>query len=166
MQIKREIFASLIKEKRAEKKLSLRELDKISGVSFSTIARLESGNITPTLDSATRLAKALGFGLDDVNTPLLNIEPGLDQISFLSKVPFKHQHINAGRRKNISKMAIPYEWAIVTNGVLLIVTGQDAKKKIEPGTRLNCSILRRDTVWVMAMTDADIFWIGQATPLA
>lgn len=51
---------------RNELNLSLRELAKKSGVSWTHIAKIESGERTPTVPVAYALCKALGKGIYEV----------------------------------------------------------------------------------------------------
>ena len=166
MQTANEGFANLVKSRRRQRKLSLRDLEKLSGVSYRTIARLESAEFTPTLDNAERLAIALDFTLDDViassQKPAAPPIENLGQLTFLTQVTFKLQHINSGRRKNLAKTSLAYQHVVLTSGVLLLKIGAAPRQKITAGTRLNCSVLRDQTTWALAMTDADLFWIGRA----
>lgn len=52
-----------IKKKRLKKKLSIRELEELSGVSRTTISRLENGKIPKSLLELEALANALGVNI-------------------------------------------------------------------------------------------------------
>lgn len=52
----------ILKERRMAKKLPLRQLEEISGVSRSYISRLEIGERFPSAHALRSLAKPLGFG--------------------------------------------------------------------------------------------------------
>jgi len=42
-------------------------LSKLDDVTYNTIIKIESGaNINPTIDTMTKIAKALGVGVDDL----------------------------------------------------------------------------------------------------
>ena len=56
------VFGRRVKELRAMQGLNLRQLEDLSGVSYSQICRIEQGDGT-TLRSALRIAGALGAGL-------------------------------------------------------------------------------------------------------
>lgn len=66
-------LGTLIKEYREKTGLSLRDLGKITGLSYSYIAQLEKGvdprtgkNIVPTINTLQRLAKGLNMGLEEL----------------------------------------------------------------------------------------------------
>lgn len=56
----------LIFETRANKRITLEKLAEISGISKSTIQRIETGAVSPTLDHLDKLAKALGVKVTDL----------------------------------------------------------------------------------------------------
>lgn len=53
-------------EIRESRNLTMRELSKMSGVSKSTISRIESGEVIPTQTVMCKLCKALKLSLNDV----------------------------------------------------------------------------------------------------
>ncbi|MCB0279417.1 MAG: helix-turn-helix transcriptional regulator [Calditrichaeota bacterium] len=55
----KEAFGNLLREMRIERNLSQNKLSELSGLSRTFIARLESGQRCPTIDSVFLLAKAL-----------------------------------------------------------------------------------------------------------
>lgn len=56
-----------IREKRITKKLSLRDLEKISGVSYITIKNIEDGTIkNPSFEKVVKIAKSLDISLDEL----------------------------------------------------------------------------------------------------
>jgi transcriptional regulator with XRE-family HTH domain len=56
-----------IKKLRKLHKLSQEELAKKSGITYSTLIKLESGaNKNPTIGTVQKLASAFGVGLDDL----------------------------------------------------------------------------------------------------
>ena len=56
-------FAELLKQERMKNKISLRKLARLSGVSFSSIAKYESGEMEPTLRAAHTVFSALGTSI-------------------------------------------------------------------------------------------------------
>lgn len=56
-------LGKLIKEKRAGKKLTLEQLEKLTGIGFSYLIRLEKGRTNPTVKTLEKLALALGLEL-------------------------------------------------------------------------------------------------------
>lgn len=52
-------FGGFIAKKRKAKGLTQRALGELSGVSFSNIAKIEAGKISPSVNVAERLCKAL-----------------------------------------------------------------------------------------------------------
>ena len=56
-----------IKKIRQEKGISQDRLSKLADLSLNTVVRLESGvNKNPTIETLTRIAKALNVGVDDL----------------------------------------------------------------------------------------------------
>ncbi len=53
-----------IKKLRTAKKLSIRKLDKLSGVHFVTLTRIEAGTQDPRLSTLRRLAEALHVSIE------------------------------------------------------------------------------------------------------
>ena len=51
---------------RQERNLSLRELEKISGISRTQLNRIENGQSDPTLKTMCRIAKALNMKIEEV----------------------------------------------------------------------------------------------------
>ena len=56
-----------IKKLRKQKGLSQDRLSKLADISYNTVIKLESGNITnPSIDTLQKLARALSVGVDDL----------------------------------------------------------------------------------------------------
>jgi len=56
-----------IKRLRKEQNLSQDRLSKLADLSLNTVVTVESGaNENPTIDTLTKIAKALGVGVDDL----------------------------------------------------------------------------------------------------
>jgi transcriptional regulator with XRE-family HTH domain len=56
-----------IKRLRKQRGLSQDKLSKLANISHNTIIKIESGAIqSPTMDTASKIAKALGVSLDDL----------------------------------------------------------------------------------------------------
>lgn len=55
-----------VREIRQERNLSLDDLARLSGVSKSTISRIEIGESEPTQSVMCKICKALNLGLDEV----------------------------------------------------------------------------------------------------
>lgn len=157
-----EEFTFLVKSRRQERKLSLRALGQISGVSYSTIGRIERADFVPTLETARKLAGALGFSLDELGA--LCEAAGSNDITekmiFVEHVNVKVQHIKYRRRKNISKIVLKYQYVFIASGILKIITGYAPGYKFRAGARLSCSFLRSRNCWVLAMTDVDLIWFS------
>ncbi len=60
-----ELMSALV-EARKEKGISQRELEELSGVAQSAIARMEKGNVNPTLDTLVKILTPLGKKLSIV----------------------------------------------------------------------------------------------------
>ncbi len=56
----------LLSEIRRGRLITLKALEKSSGISKSTIQRIETGDISPTMDKMEKLAKAMGVRITDL----------------------------------------------------------------------------------------------------
>ena len=52
-------FGAALRAARQKRNMSLRDLERASGVQYANISRMESGAVTPRLDTAARLAAAV-----------------------------------------------------------------------------------------------------------
>jgi len=60
-------ISSNIKKLRTEKGYSLEKVARLADVSLNTVMRVESGvNKNPTIETLTKIAKALSVGVDDL----------------------------------------------------------------------------------------------------
>lgn len=60
-------IANNLKKIRAEKSYSLEKVARLAELSLNTIAKIEGGvNKNPTIDTLSKLAKALDVGVDDL----------------------------------------------------------------------------------------------------
>ncbi len=67
MSMKKTTIAKNIKKLRKQRGLSQDKLSKLANISHNTIIKIESGAIqSPTMDTASKIAKALGVSLDDL----------------------------------------------------------------------------------------------------
>lgn len=67
-----ETLASKIKKARKDKDLTQEELAIKAGVTYTTLSKIESGQVTnPTINTLKKIALVLNFSLDDLllNTP-------------------------------------------------------------------------------------------------
>ena len=61
------IIGKNIRKLRKQKGLSQDRLSKLADISYNTVIKLESGNITnPSIDTLQKLARALNVGVDDL----------------------------------------------------------------------------------------------------
>ncbi len=68
---KKSTIAKNIKKLRKQRGLSQDKLSKLADISHNTIIKIESGAIqSPTIDTAQKIAKALGVSLDDLIHPV------------------------------------------------------------------------------------------------
>ena len=56
----------MLKEIRTKRKITLRQLEAASGISISTLSRIEKGQVSPTLFELDRVAVALDLSLWDL----------------------------------------------------------------------------------------------------
>jgi transcriptional regulator with XRE-family HTH domain len=132
---------------RRERETTLAELSKATGISVSTLSRLESGARKPTLEQLLPLARAHGVTLDELvdapptGDPRVNLRPvshggmtmlplsrragGIQAYKLIIKDP-------ANRRQPTPKTHEGYEWLYVLNGRLRVILG-DHDLVLEPG---------------------------------
>lgn len=53
----------LLKEVRTQRKITLRQLETLSGISIATLCRIEKGQVSPTIFELDRIAVALDVNL-------------------------------------------------------------------------------------------------------
>ncbi len=64
---KKSTIANNIKKYRTKLGVSQDRLSKIADITYNTIIKIESGgNQNPTIDTLSKIAKALGVGVDDL----------------------------------------------------------------------------------------------------
>jgi transcriptional regulator with XRE-family HTH domain len=67
MSTEKTTIAKNIRKLRRQQGLSQDKLSKLADISHNTIIKIESGAIqSPTMDTASKIAKALGVSLDDL----------------------------------------------------------------------------------------------------
>jgi transcriptional regulator with XRE-family HTH domain len=72
---------TLVAEARRAAGLSLRELARLAGVSFTTISRIEAGEMDPTLGTLDRILKAAGRKLEFTTEPSPEPRPALSDLA-------------------------------------------------------------------------------------
>jgi transcriptional regulator with XRE-family HTH domain len=122
---------------REQRETTLLELSRASGVSVSTLSRLESGGRKPTLELLLRLARAHDMPLDELlterptNDPRVQLEPirrdGLTMLPLTRRsggVQAYKMVIAPGQRRPKLQMHEGYEWMYVLNGQLRLLLGE------------------------------------------
>lgn len=67
MSTEKSTISKNIRKLRKQRGLSQDKLSKLANISHNTIIKIESGAIqSPTMDTASKIAKALGVSLDDL----------------------------------------------------------------------------------------------------
>ncbi len=69
-------IAKIIKEQRKSIPLSLNQLSRLSGVSVAHLGRIEQGERQPSPKTLQKIAKPLGFDLDELLTMAGFLSPG------------------------------------------------------------------------------------------
>jgi transcriptional regulator with XRE-family HTH domain len=163
------IFAQKVYQRRKEMRLSLREIARITGIAASTISRLENGRLSPTLDIATKLAKALNLELpatlasipSDSGLPGDNKTPDTPtQVVTYRKLG--HTVLRGGRRRDLSRIAASngYEMAILLRGYFQLRTNYGFRENLKPGATLSGKLLAKQTYFGVAAEEAELLWIG------
>lgn len=124
---------------RKERETTLKDLAKQTGISVSTLSRLESGERRPTLELLLPVARAYGVTLDELvdapptGDPRIHLRPvkahGMTMLP-LTRRPGGIQAYKLvlpgakGRREPELQTHEGYEWLYVLNGRLRLVLGQ------------------------------------------
>jgi transcriptional regulator with XRE-family HTH domain len=124
---------------RLEKEMTLADLASTTGISVSTLSRLESGGRRPTLELLLPIARAHGIALDDLVDVATPTDPRVRQRAVsrdgMTMVPLSRRAgglqaykltIPAGRRRRDPepKTHEGYEWLYVLDGRLRMVLGE------------------------------------------
>ncbi|GAA0262114.1 XRE family transcriptional regulator [Actinomadura nitritigenes] len=124
---------------RNEREITLTDLSAATGVSVSTLSRLESGTRRPTLELLFPLAKAYGVTLDELvdapptGDPRIHLRPvvrnGMTMLPLTRRAGGIQAYklvIPAGseRREPTPQTHEGYEWLYVLNGRLRVVLGE------------------------------------------
>ncbi|MFF2847006.1 helix-turn-helix domain-containing protein [Streptomyces sp. NPDC058001] len=124
---------------RKQRDTTLADLSEATGISVSTLSRLESGSRRPNLDLLLPLAKAYGVTLDELvgapptGDPRIHLRPvtyhGMTMVPLTRRAGGIQAYklvIPAGsrRREPDPKTHEGYEWLYVLNGRLRIVLGE------------------------------------------
>ncbi|WP_369052393.1 helix-turn-helix domain-containing protein [Kineococcus terrestris] len=133
-----------LREVRRRRGRTLREVSAATGISVSTLSRLESGGRRPTLELVLRLARAHDVSVDDLvgapptGDPRVNLRPVTRPGWGQTVIPLTrraggmqaYKHVLPGRRAGTSE-PVPegkthegYEWLYVLDGRLRVVLGE------------------------------------------
>jgi transcriptional regulator with XRE-family HTH domain len=155
-------------------KLSLREIARITGISASTISRIENGQFSPTLDNAIKLATALNIvfpcpdkpaDLVTCTAPRSNVpapQPVGPSTNAVSYSRIEITIVKAGIRRNLSKIASrgSYEKAVLLRGTIQLRANNGFREKLTPGATINCEIIAKHTFFAIAAEEAELLWVG------
>ncbi|TDC50664.1 XRE family transcriptional regulator [Micromonospora sp. KC207] len=124
---------------RRQRETTLAELSAATGISVSTLSRLESGTRRPTLEQLLPLARAHGVTLDDLvgapptGDPRIHLRPVTRHGMIMLPLTRRAGGIQAyklvipagsGRREPDPQTHEGYEWLYVLNGRLRMVLGE------------------------------------------
>ncbi|MGA4684471.1 helix-turn-helix domain-containing protein [Micromonospora sp. AB353] len=131
---------------RRERETTLTDLSAATGISVSTLSRLESGGRKPTLELLLPLARAHGVTLDELvgapptGDPRVHLRPvaafGMTMLPLTRRAggiqAYKLIIPSGGRSEPEPKTHEGYEWVYVLNGRLRLVLGEH-DLVLEPG---------------------------------
>jgi transcriptional regulator with XRE-family HTH domain len=124
---------------RRQRDVTLAALSEATGISVSTLSRLESGDRRPTLELLLPLARAHGVTLDDLvgapftGDPRIHLRPvtrdGMTMIPLTRRAGGIQAYklvvpAGSGRREPEPQTHEGYEWVYVLNGRLRVVLGE------------------------------------------
>lgn len=132
---------------RHEREMTLSELSVGTGISVSTLSRLESGGRRPTLELLLLVARAYGIALDELVEPAAPADPRVRERPVrrggMTMVPLSRRPggvqayqitIPAGRARRVPDLRTHegYEWLYVLDGRLRLALGEH-DLVLEPG---------------------------------
>jgi transcriptional regulator with XRE-family HTH domain len=132
---------------RQQRKTTLADLSATTGISVSTLSRLESGSRRPTLELLLKLARAHGVTLDELvdapptGDPRIHLRPvrrfGMTMLPLTRRAGGIQAYklvipARSRRRRPELKTHEGYEWVYVLNGRLRVVLGEH-DLVLEPG---------------------------------
>lgn len=130
-------IAPRLRQARQKKNVTLDELAKSTGISKSTLSRLESGERKPSLELLLPIVAALSLPLDEIVTSPKVDDPRVVRTSTRSDgrvlTPLSQQHsepqafkmtIPATDREPVLRTHVGYEWIYVLSGHLRLVLGE------------------------------------------
>ena len=130
-------IAPRLRQARQRKDVTLEELSKTTGISKSTLSRLESGQRKPSLELLLPIVAALSVSLDEIVTSPRVEDPRVQRSSTRSDgrilTPLSQQHaepqafkitIPATDRDPVLRTHGGYEWIYVLSGRLRLVLGE------------------------------------------
>jgi mannose-6-phosphate isomerase-like protein (cupin superfamily) len=141
------IVGDRLRAVRAGRALTLAEVSAATGISVSTLSRLESGRRRPTLELLLQLARTYAVGMDelvgtspveDPRVPIRPVKRGGRTIVPLSRGatgPRAYKHVIPGLRRSIDPQPRAHdghEWLYVLKGRLRLVLG-DREFVLTPG---------------------------------
>jgi transcriptional regulator with XRE-family HTH domain len=159
--------------------LSLRHLSKVTGISASTISRIENGRFSPTYDNTLRITSALG--MDAVEIPAVfragatvlalaatrvaddHSSDGFPPNSLqFAQVNLTLTRLKKGQRKNLSKIAArtAAKEMLLLQGTVQARSNSGIRETLRPGARITCAAILRHTLFGDALSDAELLWIG------
>lgn len=140
-----DLIPARLRRLRERRSIPLTELSGLTGISTSTLSRLEHGQRKPSLELLLPIAAAFGVSLDELIAPPRVVDPRIrntpEQTAGRTFVRLSHQHHDP----QAYKMTIPaldgprtlrshdgYEWLYVLSGRLRLLLG-DQDLILEPG---------------------------------
>ncbi|MFC0533762.1 helix-turn-helix domain-containing protein [Phytohabitans kaempferiae] len=134
-----------LRELRRRRQTTLNDLSATTGISVSTLSRLESGQRRPTLELLLPLARAHGVQIDELvgapptGDPRVHLRPirrnGMTMVPLTRRAGGVQAYkliISSGRSTPDPQTHEGYEWMYVLNGRLRVVLG-DHDLVLEPG---------------------------------
>jgi transcriptional regulator with XRE-family HTH domain len=131
------LIAPRLRQARQKKDLTLDELAKATGISKSTLSRLESGQRKPSLELLLPVVAALALPLDEIVTSPRIEDPRVPQKSSRADGRILTPLSNRSGEPQAFKMTIPvhdqtpslrshegYEWIYVLSGRLRLILGE------------------------------------------
>lgn len=132
-----DLIPSRLRRMRERKSMPLSELSSLTGISTSTLSRLEHGQRKPSLELLLPIAAALGVTLDELIAPPRVVDPRVrnapEQSAGRTFVRLSHQpHDPQAYRASIPPLDGPrtlrshdgYEWIYVLSGSLRLLLGE------------------------------------------
>ncbi|WP_371826880.1 helix-turn-helix domain-containing protein [Microvirga sp. VF16] len=148
----------------------MRGLAHATGIAASTISRIESGKLSPTLDNVLKIAAVLQLEphLADNNQSEASTEAKVaeDHPTRMNHELITYRRIattvlKPGTRRDVSNLAARngYTTAVLLRGIIELRSSTGIRERLTRGATINCRLITRHEFYLIAIQEAELIWI-------